>query len=93
MDNLLPPALKDHIEESLELEFVPRFSWKKALSIMFATLLLVAGISCIIESTIEYKFFGSICFLIFVRIVMGSPIEMTVIEKSSTSDDIDDDNV
>lgn len=74
--------MMDDLIARLGLEFEPYFNSKKALAIFIATVLLVFGISCVIKNSLPYQILGSACFIVFIRIVMGSPIESVLTPES-----------
>jgi hypothetical protein len=66
----------------LGLEFEPQFSIKKAVSIFAAAAFLLVGISLAMKPTMLQQTFGAACFILVVRIIMGSPVEYVLTQES-----------
>lgn len=72
------PDLESLVNLTLLLEYEERFNIIRIVNMITATIALVIGIACftLFDSTqIRYQLFGSAAFALFIRMVMGSPIE------------------
>lgn len=66
----------------LGLQHEPYFNWKKAYAIFITTMLLVVGINLVIKPSLLWQVIGSSCFVVVVRILIGSPVESVLTAES-----------
>lgn len=68
--------------ENLGLEFEPHFSWRKAISIFTASIMLLFGMLFATDNSPYKHVIAGVCFLAAIRIIMGSPVELVLTEHS-----------
>lgn len=71
------------LQERLNLQYTEKFNVKKAALIAFAVLCLNVGIILVIKSTRISNIIGAVCLVLFVRLIVGSPVEEVLTDASS----------
>ena len=66
----------------LNLEYESRFNVRKAFAIIIGAVSLIVGISFLSKPDTTYRAIGSGAVILFLRIVMGSPVEDVLTPES-----------
>lgn len=72
----------NNLFDHLNLEHESRFNVRKAFAILVGAASLIVGISFLSNPNTFYRVFGISAIILFLRIVMGSPVEDVLTPES-----------